>query len=61
MPKVFKLKKFELEAGETVSLAISQTIRDFSPRRHHPGRHEVELTVNGQTMATAAFEIPPAD
>ena len=59
--KVFKLKTFELEAGETVSLGISQTIRDFSTRRHHPGRHEVELIVNGQTMATAAFEILPAD
>ncbi|KGB53260.1 DNA-3-methylpurine glycosylase [Sphingopyxis sp. LC81] len=55
--KVFKLKTFELAAGETASLGISQTIRDFSTRRHHPGRHEVELIVNGQTMATAAFEI----
>ena len=58
-PKVFKLKTFELAAGKTGHLAISQTIRDFSTRRHHPGRHEVELIVNGQTMATAAFEILP--
>jgi len=57
--KVFKLKTFELAAGETASLVISQTIRDFSTRRHHPGRHEVELIVNGQVMATAAFEILP--
>lgn len=57
--KVFKLKTFELTAGDTASLNISQTIRDFSTRRHHPGRHEVELIVNGQTMATAAFEIMP--
>ncbi|HWT41689.1 MAG TPA: DNA alkylation repair protein [Sphingopyxis sp.] len=58
-PKVFKLKTFELAAGDTVRLSISQTIRDFSTRRHHPGRHEVELIINGQTMATAAFEILP--
>ncbi|HEV7313128.1 DNA alkylation repair protein [Sphingopyxis sp.] len=58
-PKVFKLKTFELPVGDTVRLSISQTIRDFSTRRHHPGRHEVELIVNGQTMATAAFEILP--
>jgi 3-methyladenine DNA glycosylase AlkC len=58
-PKVFKLKTFELAADGTVQLGISQTIRDFSTRRHHPGRHEVELIVNGQTMATAAFDISP--
>lgn len=55
--KVFKLKSFELAAGDRASLKINQTIRDFSTRRHHPGRHEVELIVNGQTMAAAAFDI----
>lgn len=59
--KVFKLKTFELAAGDTVPLGISQTIRDFSTRRHHPGRHEVELIVNGRTMAAAAFDILPVD
>lgn len=59
--KVFKLKTFELAAGDTMALGISQTIRDFSTRRHYPGRHEVELIVNGQTMATAAFEIMAKD
>ncbi|MBJ7498751.1 MAG: DNA alkylation repair protein [Sphingopyxis sp.] len=58
-PKVFKLKTFELAAGDTASLGIGQTIRDFSTRRHHPGRHEVELIVNGKSMATAAFELLP--
>ncbi|MDO9367541.1 MAG: DNA alkylation repair protein [Sphingopyxis sp.] len=56
-PKVFKLKTFELAAGDVVTLGLSQTIRDFSTRRHHPGRHRIELIVNGQTMAEDAFEI----
>ncbi len=55
--KVFKWKTFELAAGDTVALRISQIIRDFSTRRHHPGRHDVELIVNGQTMATSGFEL----
>src|SRR3546814_6678253 len=38
--KVFKLKSFELAAGATAPIGISQIIRDFSPRRHHSGRHE---------------------
>ncbi len=55
--KVFKWKTFDLAAGETVALRISQTIRDFSTRRHHPGRHDVEIIVNGITMATGGFEL----
>lgn len=60
-PKVFKLKTFELAAGDAITLGISQTIRDFTTRRHHPGRHEVELIVNGQTMASGAFELLTAE
>ncbi|WP_332819700.1 DNA alkylation repair protein [Sphingopyxis sp.] len=55
--KVFKLKTFELVAGDTAKLGIRQAIQDFSTRRHHPGRHDVELIVNGKTMAMAAFDI----
>ena len=57
---MFKLKSFELAAGETAKLGIGQTIRDFTTRRHHPGRHKVELIVNGQTMASGAFDLLPA-
>ena len=55
--KVFKLKTFDLAGSATATLRIGQTIRDFSTRRHHPGRHEVELLVNGRVMATAAFDL----
>lgn len=55
--KVFKLRTFGLPAGQTAKLEIRQAIRDFSTRRHYPGRHEVELIVNGLTMANTAFEI----
>lgn len=56
-PKVFKLKSFTLAGGDSAHLSISQTIRDFTTRRHHPGRHRVELIVNGQTMGEAAFDL----
>ncbi|WP_260580448.1 DNA alkylation repair protein [Sphingopyxis sp. PET50] len=57
--KVFKWKGLDLAAGENAALVIRQTIRDFSTRRHHPGRHQVDLIVNGQVMATAAFDLLP--
>ncbi|MDO9368019.1 MAG: DNA alkylation repair protein [Sphingopyxis sp.] len=59
--KVFKWKGLVLAAGGTASLSISQIIRDFSTRKHHPGRHEVELIINGQVVATSAFELLPPD
>lgn len=55
--KVFKLRTFDLAAGQSATLRIRQAIRDFTTRRHHCGRHEVELIVNGLTMANTAFEI----
>ncbi len=55
--KVFKLRTFDLSAGQSVKLGRRQAIRDFSTRRHHPGRHEVELIINGLTMASTAFDI----
>lgn len=55
--KVFKLRTFDLPAGKSTTLGVRQAIRDFSTRRHHPGRHEVELIVNGQTMASSVFDI----
>ncbi|BBB07854.1 DNA alkylation repair protein [Sphingopyxis sp. EG6] len=55
--KVFKWKSFDLAAGESAALRISQVIRDFSTRRHHPGRHAIELIVNGETMGESGFEL----
>lgn len=55
--KVFKLKETELLPGADCVLAISQTIKDFTTRRHYAGFHRVELMVNGETVATSGFEL----
>ena len=55
--KVFKFRTFDLAADESATFGIRQAIRDFSTRRHHPGRHEVELLVNGRALARAAFDL----
>ena len=53
--KVFKWKEATLAPGEVLSLAKRQRIRDFTTRKHHAGEHRVELTVNGERIANAAF------
>jgi 3-methyladenine DNA glycosylase AlkC len=55
--KVFKLKELTLAPGETVALAKTQVFRDFTTRTHHPGRHDVEILVNGESLARESFEL----
>ena len=55
--KVFKLKEIALEPEGRTDLSISQTIRDFTTRKHHAGFHRVELIVNGDVLAEGGFEL----
>jgi 3-methyladenine DNA glycosylase AlkC len=55
--KVFKWKDLTLTPGETVSLSRSQVIKDFTTRSHNPGRHAVDILVNGERLAEAFFDL----
>lgn len=55
--KVFKWKTLTLRPGESITLTKRQLIRDFSTRRHHPGRHELELQINGRIVARTHFRL----
>ncbi len=55
--KVFKWKEIELQPDETCALSISRAIRDFTTRKHYPGIHRVDLTINGKLVAESAFEL----
>ena len=58
--KVFKLRTLALEGGAELTLEKAQTISDFTTRVHYPGRHAVELLVNGLTVAQGHFELKKA-
>jgi 3-methyladenine DNA glycosylase AlkC len=53
--KVFKLKELTLAPGECVTLSRSQSIRDFTTRVHHAGKHEIEVLVNGEVLGKDFF------
>lgn len=55
--KVFKWKELPLAPGETLILTKRQRIRDFTTRKHHAGRHAVDLMVNGERFAEAMFDL----
>jgi hypothetical protein len=53
--KVFKLRELTLAPGETQLIRKRQTIRNFTTRKHHAGRHCVEVQVNGRILAQGHF------
>lgn len=54
-PKVFKGWKVELAAGEQRRLCKVHRIKPITTRQYHPGRHIVDLRINGKVCAEAAF------
>lgn len=54
-PKVFKLRETPLAPGETIHLRKRQTIRNFTTRKHYPGRHRIEIQINGRILAGGDF------
>ena len=54
-PKVFKGWKLALAPGETRLLTRAHSLRPVTTRRYYPGRHRIELQVNGSVVAEAAF------
>jgi len=56
-PKVFKVRAVELDAGETVRFQKSISLQQHSTRTHYPGRHPVDIVVNGRTHAGGGFDL----
>jgi hypothetical protein len=55
--KVFKLKNVELAPWATQGLSKTISLAEMSTRKHYPGRHAVELVLNGQTRPLGDFDL----
>ncbi|WP_439658693.1 DNA alkylation repair protein [Lentzea sp. HUAS TT2] len=55
--KTFKLTTRTVEPGETYELSREHSFRVITTRRYHPGRHAVELQVNGVRSGRAEFTV----
>lgn len=55
--KVFKLRRVQLPAAASVRLKARVAFVDLTTRKHYPGRHAVELRVNGTTIPLCEFEV----
>ena len=56
-PKVFRLKTLDIAPGATVRLKKSHPFKPITTRRYYSGTHEVEVIVNGRSVAREAFEL----
>lgn len=56
--KVFKLKTLTLAAGEHIRVAKRHPLRaNMTTRRLYPGKHEVEVQINGSAQGSWAFDV----
>ena len=58
-PKVFKLATVTLVPGETRSFSKRHAFRQMTTRVHHPGKHSIELQVNGIRYHAVDFLLQP--
>jgi hypothetical protein len=58
-PKVFKGAEVSLRPGEGTTVSKSVSVRQHSTRTHYPGRHEVEVQLNGRVVPGAGFDLTP--
>jgi 3-methyladenine DNA glycosylase AlkC len=56
-PKVFKLKQLELSPGERVAVRKKVSLAELSTRRHYPGKHRVEVLLNGEAQPLGSFDL----
>ena len=56
--KVFKLKKFSVDKGESVTLAKRHMLKEqMTTRKLFRGKHEIEIQVNGKSLGKKSFVI----
>jgi 3-methyladenine DNA glycosylase AlkC len=56
-PKVFKLTKKTLKAGETFQITKRHSFRPISTRKYYSGKHALEIKVNGMKFGKIEFEL----
>lgn len=53
--KIFKLKTFELEAGEMIELKKAHSLKPITTMKYYSGTHHLTIQINGETMGTFEF------
>lgn len=55
--KIFKLKEITLKPGQKIAFKKTQMFKDLTTRKHHSGKHMLEILVNGKVMGAKEFKL----
>ena len=55
--KVFKLKEITLAPKQTVRLAKKISLKEMTTRKHYPGKHNVDVLLNGTAVPAGSFQV----
>ena len=58
--KVFKLAKRSLAPGAVVSITRRHSFAPVTTRRYYPGRHAIQIKINGQLHGLCEFDLAPS-
>jgi len=58
--KVFKLTTVDLAPGESIEVGKTLSLAQMSTRRHYPGKHRIEVMINGVTSPLGEFSLRDA-
>ncbi len=56
-PKVFKLAEKSLRGLESIAISTKHSFEEQSTRKHFPGKHRLEIMVNGRATAGLDFDL----
>lgn len=56
-PKVFKIKKAKIKAGETIIVQKKHPLKVMTTKKLYPGLHQIELQINGKSFGKKDFDL----
>lgn len=56
-PKVFKLGIFQIERAAPVTVRKTLSLAQLTTRRHYPGRHRLDVMINGRSTPIGFFDL----
>ena len=57
LPKVFKFSEKTIDPNETIQLATTHSFQEMTTRTHYPGKHNIELMINGKSYKSVEFTL----
>jgi len=60
-PKVFKWKTLDLSPGEPLRISKRHGMKPVTTRTYYPGKHRIEILINGKSHGSRSFDLELQD